>query len=62
MAFDSTGQSLYSTGTDMSLVVTNVETGAVSYRNPRIHLKPVCALSAYQEGMLVTGDDDGLVK
>lgn len=62
VAFDSTGRHLYSTGTDMALVVQDVETGALVYRNPRIHLKAVSAMSAYVEGMLATGDEDGLVK
>jgi WD40 repeat protein len=46
----------------MSLVITDVETGAITYRDARAHLHAISTLSSYAEGMCATGDEEGLVK
>ena len=46
----------------MSLLKIDVESLKIAYRNPRIHLKPVSAMITYEENMLATGDEDGIVK
>ena len=62
MQFDSTGQYLFSTGTDMALNVLDCNTQKVMHRNPRIHMKPVFSMTSFAEGMLATGDEEGVVK
>ena len=64
--FAASGEVLYSTGTDMALVMTDVETGSVVHHNTRAMIKPVSAMTTWGEdtgpGMVALGDEDGHVR
>jgi WD40 repeat protein len=60
--FDQTGRFLLTTGTDMSLNVIDLATMQIAQRNPRIHVKPVSAMTCYDTHFVATGDEDGFVK
>jgi WD40 repeat protein len=60
--FDTTGQFLLSTGTDMSLVVTDVATLKTVHRVGRAHEHPVSAMACFDAHSAATGDEAGVVK
>jgi WD40 repeat protein len=60
--FDPSGQFLLSTGTDMSLIVTDVATLRTVHRVGRAHESAVSAMTCFDTHSAATGDEAGVVK
>lgn len=62
LRFSPGGDELYTCGADHALCVTDVSTGAVSWKRADAHAAAVNALSLVRGRGVATGDDDGCVR
>ncbi|XP_033321061.1 WD repeat-containing protein 55 homolog [Megalopta genalis] len=60
--FNGDGTSLFSAAKDLSVMLTDVETGKLIRLYENAHNAPVYTMTVIGEHMLATGDDDGIVK
>lgn len=60
--FSEDGQLLFSTGKDLCIAITDVETEKLIRLYEAAHEQPVYTMTIINEHVFVTGDDDGVVK
>lgn len=60
--FSEDGRSLFSTGKDLCIAITDVETEKMVRLYEKAHEQPVYTMTIINEHVFVTGDDDGVVK
>ncbi|XP_077254702.1 WD repeat-containing protein 55 homolog isoform X1 [Temnothorax americanus] len=60
--FSADGRSLFSTGKDLCIAITDVETEKLIRLYEGAHEQPVYTMTIINEHVFVTGDDDGVVK
>ncbi|XP_063933504.1 uncharacterized protein LOC135145322 isoform X2 [Zophobas morio] len=60
--FSQDGSALFAASRDRSLALLDLSTGNVISKKKRAHLHPINALQVLNEHLLVTGDDNGIIK
>ncbi|KAL0101495.1 hypothetical protein PUN28_018965 [Cardiocondyla obscurior] len=60
--FSKDGKSLFSTGKDLCIAITDVETEKLTRLYEEAHEQPIYTMTIINEHVFVTGDDDGIVK
>ncbi|XP_011882894.1 PREDICTED: WD repeat-containing protein 55 homolog isoform X2 [Vollenhovia emeryi] len=60
--FSEDGQSLFSTGKDLCIAITDVETRKLIRVYEGVHEQPIYTMTIINEHVFATGDDDGVVK
>ncbi|EGI63100.1 PREDICTED: WD repeat-containing protein 55 homolog isoform X2 [Acromyrmex echinatior] len=60
--FSEDGQLLFSTGKDLCIAITNVETEQLVRLYDKAHEQPIYTMTIISEHVFVTGDDNGVVK